>query len=47
MAGKWRWFDVKEKHCWLAGEAASRTEPQLQAPAACLCGKNLLEMSFF
>jgi len=22
----WCWFGVREKYCWLAGEAASRTE---------------------
>jgi len=26
VAGGWCWFGVREKYCWLAGEAASRTE---------------------
>ena len=25
-AGGWCWFGVREKYCWLADEAASRTE---------------------
>jgi len=26
VAGGWCWFGVREKYCWLAGEAASKTK---------------------